>query len=236
MTKLKSLSPDGSYSYGNQSINGYSQTGQELKEQFLRDARALLKQTGEYLTRLGWTECEIRVNPAGMAVSGDVYAEFWKLADPLNIIYCTIGASAIPFGGRKDGVTIMARQHQREAQHDNRRKAGKASYCTKHMGPNHFIDPGMNSQLLAAELLKIAGQEEDAGALRLLQGVSYHSRTAGVLPLPALVMDNRSEAELAQVAIGAVVAAASADASTQNEELASARQMTLFEAIQIQDV
>ena len=236
MTKRKSLSPDGSYSYGNQSINGYRQTGQELKGQFLRDARALLKQTGEYLTRLGWTECEIRVNPAGMAVSGDVYAEFWKLTDPLNIIYCTIGASAIPFGGRKDGVTIMARQHLREAQHDNRRKAGKASYCTKHMGPNHFIDPGMNSQLLAAELLKIAGQEEDAGALRLLQGVSYHSRTAGVLPLPALVMRNRSEAEIAQVAISAVVVAAAADASIQNEGLASPRQITLFEALQIQDV
>jgi len=236
MTKLKSLSPDGSYSYGNQSINGYSQTGQELKEQFLRDARALLKQTGEYLTRLGWTECEIRVNPAGMAVSGDVYAEFWKLADPLNIIYCTIGASAIPFGGRKDGVIIMARQHQREAQYDSGRKAGKVSYRTKTMGSNHFIDPGMNSQLLAAELLKITGQEEDANAVRLMQGVSYHSRTAGVLPLPALVMRNQSEAELAQVAIGAIIAAAAADANIQNGELVSARQMTLFEALQIQDV
>jgi len=236
MTKLKSLSPDGSYSYGNQSINGYSQTDKELKEQFLRDARALLKQTGEYLTRLGWTECEIRVNPAGMAVSGDVYAEFWKLADPLNIIYCTIGASAIPFGGRKDGVIIMARQHQREAQHDSGRKAGKPPYRTKTMGPNHFIDPGMNGQLLAAELLKIAGQEEDAGAVRLMQGVSYHSRTAGVLPLPALVMRNRSEAELAQVAIGVVIAAAAADASVPNGELTGVRQMTLFEALQIQDV
>ena len=236
MTKLKSLAPDGSYSCGNQSINGYSQTGQELKEQFLCDSRTLLKQTGEFLTRLGWTECEIRVNPAGVAVSGDVSAEFWKPTDPLNIIYCTIGASAIPFGGRRDGVIIMARQHQREAHPDSGRKAGKISYRTKAMGPNHFIDPGMNCQLLAAELLKVAGQEEDAGAVRLMQGVSYHSRTAGLLPLPPLVMHNQAEAELAQVAIGAVVAAASADASTQNEELASARQMTLFEAIQIQDV
>jgi hypothetical protein len=236
MTKIKSLAPDGSYSCGDQSIDGYSQTGQEFKEQFLRDARALLKQTGEFLNRLGWIECEIRVNPAGVAVSGDVSAEFWKPTDPLNIIYCTIGASAIPFGGRKDGVIIMARQLQREAQHDNGRKAGKASYRTKAMGPNQFIDPGMNSQLLAAELLKIAGQEEDAGTLGLMQGVSYHSRTAGVLPLPALIIRNRSEAELAQVAICAVMAAASADASIQDGELASARQMTLFEALQIQDV
>ena len=107
MTKLKSLSPDGSYSYGNQSINGYSQIGQELKEQFLRDARALFKQTGEFLNRSGWTECDMRVNPAGVAVSGDIYAEFWKLTDPLSIIYCTIRASAIPFGRRKDGVTTV---------------------------------------------------------------------------------------------------------------------------------
>jgi hypothetical protein len=236
MTKLKSLAPDGSYSCGDQSINAYSQTGQELKEQFLRDSRTLLKQTGEFLTRLGWTECEIRVNPAGVAMSGDVYAEFWKPTGPLNIIYCTIGASAIPFGGRKDGVIIMARQHQREAQHDNGRKAGKTSYRTKTMGPNHFIDPGMNCELLAAELLKVAGQEEDAGAIRLMQGISYHSRTAGVLPLPALVMRNRAEAELTRVAISAVVVAAAADASIQDGGLASARQMTLFEALQIQDV
>ena len=236
MIKIKSLAPDGSYSCGDLSINGYSQTGQKLKEQFLRDARSLLKQTGEFLTRLGWTECEIRINPAGVAVSGDVYAEFWKPSDPLNIIYCIIGASAIPFGGRKDGVIIMARQHQREAQHDSGRKAGKVSYRTKTMGSNHFIDPGMNSQLLAAELLKITGQEEDANAVRLMQGVSYHSRTAGVLPLPVLVMRNRSDAELAQVAIGAVIAAAAADASVPNGELTGVRQMTLFEALQIQDV
>jgi hypothetical protein len=236
MTKIKSLAPDGSYCCGDQSISGYSQAGQELKEQFLHDARALLKQTGEFLTRLGWTECDIHVNQSGVAGSGDVYAEFWKPADTLNIIYCTIGASAIPFSGRKDGVIIMARQHQREAPHNGVRKAGKVSYRTKTMGPNHFIDPGMNSQLLATELLKIAGQEDDASAVRLMQGVSYHSRTAGVLPLPALVMRNRSDAELAQVAIGVVIAAAAADASVPNGELTGVRQMTLFEALQIQDV
>ena len=81
MVKIKSLAPDGYYSCGDQSINGYNQTGQELKEQFLRDARALLKQTSEFLTRLGWTECEIRVNSAGVAGSGGMYAEFWKPAD-----------------------------------------------------------------------------------------------------------------------------------------------------------
>ena len=41
MANIKSLAPDGSYSGGDQSINGYSQKGQELKEQFLREAWAL---------------------------------------------------------------------------------------------------------------------------------------------------------------------------------------------------
>jgi hypothetical protein len=126
MTKIKSLAPDGSYSCGNQSINGYNQTRQELKEQFLRDARALLKQTCEFLTQSGWTDCEIRVNSAGVAVSGDVYAEFWKPADPLNIVYCTISTSAIPFSGRKDGVIITACQYASRAMAASARPANWA--------------------------------------------------------------------------------------------------------------
>ena len=53
MTKIKSLAPAGSYCCGDQSISGYDQAGQELKEQFLHDARALLKETGEFLTQSG---------------------------------------------------------------------------------------------------------------------------------------------------------------------------------------
>jgi hypothetical protein len=48
-------------------------------------------------------------------------------------------------------------------------------------------------------------------------------------------MRNRSDAELAKVAVGAVIAAAAADANVPNGELTGARQMTLFEALQIQD-
>jgi len=65
MAKINSLAPDGSYSSGDQPIGGYGQPGQELKEQFLRDVRALLKQTGEFLTRSGWVECEIHINQSG---------------------------------------------------------------------------------------------------------------------------------------------------------------------------
>jgi len=114
MEKIKSLAPDGSYSSGDQSINGYSQTDQELKEQFLRDARALLKQAGQFLAQAGWTEYDIRVNPAGMAVSGDVHADFWNPADLLNTVYCTIGASAVSFGDARTGSLLwLARKSAR---------------------------------------------------------------------------------------------------------------------------
>ena len=60
--KFKRLAADGRYG---DFICGYSDHGQALKEQFLRDARALLKQAGGILARSGWSECDIRVNPAG---------------------------------------------------------------------------------------------------------------------------------------------------------------------------
>ena len=101
----------------------------------LLTARALLKEDSGFLAQTGRSKCDIRVNLADVPVSGDVYAEFWKPSYPLNIIYYAISASAVAFGGWKDGVIIMARQHQREAQHNTGSKAGKISYRTKQMGP-----------------------------------------------------------------------------------------------------
>ena len=237
MTKLKTLERDGMYS-SDDTINGYSDPGQQRKERFLRDARALLKKTREFMARFGWTECDIRINPAGVAVSGDVHADYWNPDDPLHIVYCTIGASAIAFGARKDGVTIMARQEQRAPNQCGGRKQGKVSYRTSLMGPNQYIDPGMNSQELAAALFKIAGMKEDAEKIRMLQGCAYHSRTAGVIPVPSPIIKNSAEAELVKEAVGTVIDAARADTSVHNgeqtlgEARTDARQLTLFEALQ----
>ena len=237
MTKLKTLERDGLYS-SDDTINGYSDPGQQRKERFLRARVTLLKQTGEFLARFGWTECDIRVNPAGIAVSGDVHADYWNPDDPLNIVYCTIGASAIAFGARKDGVLIMARQEQRAPNQSGGRKQGKVSYRTSHMGPNQYIDPGMNSQELAAALFKIAGMKEDAEKVRMLQGCAYHSRTAGVIPVPSPVIKNSTEAALLKLAVGNVIDAARKDVSVHNgeqtlgEARTDARQLTLFEALQ----
>jgi hypothetical protein len=52
--KIKRLAPDGAYG---DSICGYRNESQALKEQFLRDARTLLKHTRGILARYGFTEC-----------------------------------------------------------------------------------------------------------------------------------------------------------------------------------
>ena len=242
MEKIKSLAPDGSYSSGDQSINGYSQTGQELKKQFLREARALLKQAGQFLAQAGWAECDIRVNPAGMAVSGDVHADFWDPADPLNTVYCTIGASVVSFGGRKDGVIIMARKEKREPRNNGGRTSAKPTYRNTWMGMNQWVDPGMNSQELAAQIFKIAGQQEQADQVRMLAGCTYHSRTAGSLAIPTAIVRNDTEAAVLKEALGNVIDAARTDASVHKgeqpltEAKTGLRQLSLFEVSQLLDV
>ena len=242
MANIKSLAPDGSYSGGDQSINGYSQKGQELKEQFLREARALLKQAGQFLAQAGWTECDIRVNPAGMAVSGDVHADFWNPADLLNTVYCTIGASAVSFGGRKDGVIIMARKEKRAPRNNGGRTSAKPTYRNTWMGMNQWVDPGMNARELAAQIFKIAGQQEQADQVRMLAGCTYHSRTAGSLAIPAAIVRNDSEAAVLKEALGNVIDAARTDASVHKgeqpltEAKTGLRQLSLLEVSQLLDV
>jgi len=227
----KTLAPDGAYS-DNGNINGYCVLAQQRKEQFMRDARALLRQAGRHLARHGWTECELRVNPAGAAVSGDVSADYWDPANPLDPVYCTIGASAVAFGARKDGVAIMARKEKR-AEAPNGRGYGRRTW----MGINQWIDPGMNSQELAARLLEIGGLPEEEPA-RMLPGAAYHSRTAGTLVIPPAVVRNRQEAAGLKAAVASVIEAARADAGmvAGGQTVAEAnglRQMSLFEMQEI---
>jgi hypothetical protein len=236
---IKSLAPDGAYSIDG-SINGYSVLAQQQKERFLRDARALLKQAGQFLAKFGWTECDIRVNPAGTACSGDVHADFWNPEGPLCIIYCTIGSSAISFGGRKDGVIIMARQEKRELLSSSGRPSAKPTYRNTWMGINQWIDPGMSGRELAAQIFKIAGRQEEPDQV-MLPGCAYHSRTAGSLAIPSAMIRNGTEARALKEALGQVIDAARADASTHNSEQLVAEtetgmhQLSLFEAFQTQD-
>ena len=235
--KFKRLAPDGSYG---DSICGYSDKSQALKEQFLRDARALLKHTGQIVARAGFGEARFNVNPAGIACSGDVFAEFWRADDPVNTLYCTIGASAVSFGGRRDGLNIMAR-NERRAEQPGRGKTGKPAYHTTFRGLNQWIDPGMHSGQLAAELLKIAGRPETE--VGILPGCTYRSRNAGCIEIPSMAIRSRDEALKLKASLGAVMAASQEDARRAVEEKdlpaegIPVRQMLLFEeAAQIEEV
>jgi hypothetical protein len=237
MTQFKCLAPDGAYSHGASGISGYTPESASLKEQFLRDARALLKQTQQFLAKSGWSEYLICVNPAGMAVSGDVFADFWAPADPLNIVYCTIGASAVHFGGRQDGLIIMARQEKRQLYEEGRRPSRKSLYRRTWMGINQWIDPGMNSRQLASQILKIAGAPEGEEQ-SLLPGCVYHSSSAGSIPVPSGMLRNRTDALAWRAAIGNVIEAGRADALAHGEKetgptaKSALRQTNMFEALE----
>jgi hypothetical protein len=154
MSNHKRLKRDGSYGVD---INAYSDAGAKRKAQFLRDARALLRQVGQHLARVGMAGCDLRVNPGGIAVSGDVYADFWMPESPEKTIYCTISASACTFlGGRQDGLCIMARTHTRIS-HNNGR-----TWHVRHMGANNWVSPEVDSLSLAAYLLRMAGMHPQA--------------------------------------------------------------------------
>jgi hypothetical protein len=240
MTQFKCLARDGSYSNGASGISGYNPLSASLKDQFLRDARALLKQTLQFLAKSGWSEHLICVNPAGPAVSGDVFADFWAPADPLNIVYCTIGASAVHFGGRQDGVIIMARQEKRQLYEEGRRPSRKSLYRRTWMGINQWIDPGMNSRQLASQILKIAGAPEGEEQ-SLLPGCVYHSSSAGSIPVPSGMLRNRTDALAWSAAIGNVIEAGQADAlaHTEKETRSTGKpvlpQTSMFELIETPD-
>ena len=146
--KCKRLKSDGGYG---RRIDAYSDRTEELKKQFLRDAAGVLKEVGAHLPRRGLTKMEIRTNAAGIGVSGDVYADYWRPDNPTRRAYVTIGASALGWG-REDGVIIMARlQFYRPENH----RSGEPRYRMADSGPNQWLSANLNSLELADRLWQI---------------------------------------------------------------------------------
>ena len=124
----KQLKSDGSYTsnvYG--SINGYTELGMERKRRLMLDAKALLREVASHLVGMGLTGFALSYNPGGMAVSGDISAEYWSDVNPLQRVYITIGASFV-LCGRKDGLAVMSRTHhyRRWSGTASRRSSGRA--------------------------------------------------------------------------------------------------------------
>ena len=129
-----------------------------------------------------------------------LYAEFWRPEDLCNTLTCTIGASYVSFGGRKDRLIIMARNEKR-AEQPGRGKTSRPFFHTTFRGLNQWIDPGMHSAELAAELLEIAGLPETE--VGILPGCTYRSRTDGCLEVPSAAIRSRVEALQLKAALGA---------------------------------
>ena len=185
----KKLKPDGGYGavihgYGRMvSIREHyteNRDPQSGKERFLRDAAALLREVGKLLGARGLTEKEFRTNPAGPAVSGEVSAYFWKPDNPAHRVYCIIGACGV-FGGRKDGVTIMARtQAMRKApeRYAGGRRKPTEVWQMGMMGPNQWLSPALDSAEIAAQLMTIFDPATSPAR------VQFRTRSSGVLPVP----------------------------------------------------
>ena len=183
----KKLKADGGYGAV---INGYGEhymenrDPQSGKERFLRDAAALLRNIGKCLAAHGLTEKEIHTNPAGPAVPGEVSACFWKPDDPAHRVYCIVGACGV-FGGRKDGVTIMARTQamtKTPERYAGGRRAPKDAWHFGVMGPNQWLSPALDAAEIAAELLKIFDPATSPA------DVQFHTRSKGTLPVPEPVV------------------------------------------------
>lgn len=193
--KHKRLKSDGGYGC---QINGYSDAA--LKEQFLRDARAWLRDTGKLLAARGLTEMEVSVNPGGVAVSGEVSAAYWRPDDPARRVYACVDASALGWG-RSDGLIVMARvQHYRETPANGRKSAWRMGQS----GPNQWLSANFDSRELADRLWAIFDPAATPETM-----TAFTSEGAQAIPSP--FVHNDREAVAWQAGMEAVTQSFAAD-------------------------
>lgn len=130
--------------YGNPNgglINAYTESGNARKEEFLRDAAKYMRAVGKELAKAGLTEQDVRPNRGGIAVSGEVYAEFRAPGEDIGIFAEVSSTCVAHLSGRGDGVTIRAvwRCRRRERMHTPE-------------GPNRWVNPNGTAASTAAEL------------------------------------------------------------------------------------
>ena len=121
-------------------INAYSDKGAEIKECFLKEAHALLKEVGTHLAFIGLVEQKIWKNRGGIAVSGEVYGEFFKPGKNIGV-FVEVGTSCVRghFSRKEDGVCIRAVWRCRHRDHAHTPE-----------GRNEWIDPNYNDQQIAS--------------------------------------------------------------------------------------
>src|SRR5947209_12801855 len=107
---------------GRRFIHAYSAQAEERKYRFLEDARALLKAVGRELETYGFDRADVRVNPSGIAGSGDASADYRRPDSP-RWLYVNVSETCVDILGevppigtypttvafttRKDGICVM---------------------------------------------------------------------------------------------------------------------------------
>lgn len=124
-------------------ISAYNQQGLQLKEQFLRDTKAVLRAASKVLESEGWKAMLIS-NRGGVAASGESYGYFQKTGYLTMFVEFTTGVLR---GGAmsersSDGALIMVQYRQEILMH-------------RVVGNNIFL-PVMDSDALAKEIVRLA--------------------------------------------------------------------------------
>ena len=140
---MNQLKADGHWGWD---INGYTDLAASRKLAFMREAGMFLRSVAKVLAdEYGLDHYEMHKNAGGVAVSGDVYAYFWKDVDPTHRVYATIGTSSVG-NHRKDHVTLMIR---------TQRVSGDHAKVYGKMGPNIWLDPNSEAAEVATHLYNI---------------------------------------------------------------------------------
>lgn len=170
MTKERRLGTEFSYSTpyttdadsGLKTIHAYSEQAEERKRRFLHDATQLLLAVGRELREFGFNSSKVSANPAGVAVSGDVYGHYGQPHGEREI-FLTVNTTCLntfvappaapgeplraPFAmtTRKDGIVVVGRWYGPRP-----KVRGSAP-----MGPNVYFDPNHSSRELALASLRL---------------------------------------------------------------------------------
>lgn len=150
--QLKALFLKEDYAAGQYSmspIHGYNRVDQGRKDQFLQDGRAFLRSVGEHLRTLGFSEQEVQINRAGIAVSGEIYARFFRSGQDRHL-FVAVESSAFSeeLSPREDSVTFLARWER-----DRPNGRGRES------GPNCWLNPNFSSASTARCLATVLQTE-----------------------------------------------------------------------------
>ena len=151
----RALQPSGAYGAN---IQAYDDVSADRKDAFLRDAAAYLRAVGKALVLDGrFDQFDIRTNRAGIAVSGEVSADFYQppAADGAMRpwLSVTIQQSVIHSASdRPDHIIILARIHTPRRDPKPVKRGGKTTPCTSYeMGQNCYL-PVVDSQALVPHL------------------------------------------------------------------------------------